>query len=262
MLADRRIRLIQDFPKNYDVFKGANIPGGVSYFLWDRDHDGPCEFNGISRYLNEFDIVVRDNMSISILKKVLKKHSGKPFCDSRVFPQKPFGLRTNFRNWVDEGTEGAVKCYAQKRCEKRVASGCYTDPHNILKLWKVLGSAGTGHNGEIFTKGKNNIGYRNVFLGDNNSICLETYIVLGAFNTKKEAENYIKYTQTKFFQVLLSLRVSSQILSRDKFSWVPDFEDYTVEYTDQDLYEYFGLTKREIDHIENTIKESTDEPTR
>jgi len=50
------------------------------------------------------------------------------------------------------------------------------------------------------------------------------------------------------------LRVISQNINKQKFAWVPDFGDYTVEYTDQDLYEFFGLTKKEIDHIEKTIK--------
>ncbi len=45
MIADRRMRAIVDNPKLFDCFPGVEIKGGVNYFLWDRDHDGDCEFS-------------------------------------------------------------------------------------------------------------------------------------------------------------------------------------------------------------------------
>ena len=60
--------------------------------------------------------------------------------------------------------------------------------------------------------------------------------------------------KTKFYRFMLSLRVISQDINREKFSWVPDMQDYTRTYTDQELYQHFGLTKKEIEHIEKTIK--------
>lgn len=255
MLADRRVRMIQDFPGTNDVFSTVSIAGGVSYFLWDRDYDGPCEFNGIPRYLDEFDIVVRDNMSISILKKVLKKHEGKPFCNSRVLPQKPFGLRTFFKDWVDEGTEGSVKCYAMKREQKWVSPDAFTDTHSVLKKHKIC-IARARSQGITDTEGRGDPSTVTAytFHVKPNEICLETYLVAGAFGTKKEANNYDSYLRTKFYRFCLMQRLVSQDINKQKFSWVPDFQDYTVEYTDQDLYKHFGFTKREIDHIEKTIK--------
>src|SRR5437667_6282803 len=41
MLSDRRIRTIVDYPKLYEGFPGVKIRGGISYFLWDREHNGP-----------------------------------------------------------------------------------------------------------------------------------------------------------------------------------------------------------------------------
>jgi len=43
MLADRRIRKIVDFEDSSEVFPGVSVAGGVCYFLWEKDYDGPCE---------------------------------------------------------------------------------------------------------------------------------------------------------------------------------------------------------------------------
>lgn len=42
MLSDRRMWSIVDYPKLYEGFPGVKIRGGISYFLWDREHNGPC----------------------------------------------------------------------------------------------------------------------------------------------------------------------------------------------------------------------------
>ena len=35
MLSDKRIKKIVDYETSSEVFKGADIAGGVNYFLWD-----------------------------------------------------------------------------------------------------------------------------------------------------------------------------------------------------------------------------------
>ena len=45
MIADRHLSNLVDNPKLFDCFPGVEIKGGVSFFLWDRDHDGDCEFS-------------------------------------------------------------------------------------------------------------------------------------------------------------------------------------------------------------------------
>ena len=71
MLSDRRMRNIVDYPKLYEAFPGVKIRGGISYFLWDRDHHGPCQIQtmwdgqpsgpAVSRDLDAYDILVRSN---------------------------------------------------------------------------------------------------------------------------------------------------------------------------------------------------------
>ncbi len=104
MLSSHRLRNLVDFPKLYDGFPGVKIRGGVSYFLWDRDYDGPCAIQTMwdgkplgkpaLRPLDAYDVLVRRNEAVSILEKVRMR--AEPTLDGRVSAGKPFGLRTFF----------------------------------------------------------------------------------------------------------------------------------------------------------------------
>jgi hypothetical protein len=246
MLNDKHIRLIVDYPGSSEVFENNNIKGGVSYFSWDINYNGPCEFNGISRDIGEFDVLVRDNTSVQILKKVLATE-GK-FCNQKVLSRKPFSLATNFDNWVPEGTHGSVKCYTKNL--NIYFTTDFQDNNKIISKWKVCTSRAINPN----SAGCFEV-YNQLFLIEPMSICNETYIVTGTFSTKKEADNYMEYMKTKFYRFMLSLRVISQDINKEKFGWVPDFGDYTNSYTDEDLFAHYNLTKKEIEHIQSTIKE-------
>ena len=107
MLSDTHLRELVDFPDATDVFPGLDISGGVSYFLWDRSHDGPCNvqtfIGGVSsgvvaRRLDAYNVFVRYNTGVSILEKVWPKgvDVGKSLA-VKVSPTQPFGLRTSYR---------------------------------------------------------------------------------------------------------------------------------------------------------------------
>ena len=80
MLSDKRMRNIVDYPKLYEGFPGVKIRGGISYFLWDREHNGPCAVQtiwdgqptgpAVARYLDAYDVLVRRNEAVPILEKV------------------------------------------------------------------------------------------------------------------------------------------------------------------------------------------------
>src|SRR5262249_40402548 len=94
MMQDRRLARIVHFPGFAEVFPEVCVAGGVHYFLWDRDHNGPCEFvSGGTlrrRFLDEHDIVVQDNQALGVLEKVLQRSPRSVV--ARVAPSKPFGL--------------------------------------------------------------------------------------------------------------------------------------------------------------------------
>ena len=79
MMNDTHLRKLYDFSDSKSIFALADISGGICYFLYDFNYDGPCEMVNIDgdtinrqeRYLNEFPIIVRANKAISILNSML-----------------------------------------------------------------------------------------------------------------------------------------------------------------------------------------------
>ena len=96
MITDKRIRKIVDYESSKDCFEGVDIAGGVCYFLWDRDYNGECQVVNMtasshteaSRYLDEYDIFIRSNNAIRILRKVLSVENH--FMDEIVLSQLKF----------------------------------------------------------------------------------------------------------------------------------------------------------------------------
>src|SRR5574344_1307596 len=71
------------------------------------------------------------------------------------------------------------------------------------------------------------------------------------FDTKEEAENFYNACNTKvYYFIFMKLRSYLRLL----MEYVPYLGDYTHPWTDEMLYEYFGLTDEEIKIIEKEIK--------
>lgn len=85
-----------------------------------------------------------------------------------------------------------------------------------------------------------------------NTCCTETYLVVGPFDSVEEAENCISYTQTRFFHLLVSLIKITQNTMQGAYEKVP-MQDFSKSWTDEELYEKYGLSNEEIEFVESTI---------
>ena len=90
-------------------------------------------------------------------------------------------------------------------------------------------------------------------VGEPNSICTETYIVIGPFDDKPTTENALSYTQTKFFHFMMGLAKITQDATNKVYQFVP-MQDFSKPWTDEELYAKYGLTQEEIDFIESMIR--------
>jgi site-specific DNA-methyltransferase (adenine-specific) len=254
MLNDKRFKKIVDFTSASDVFPGADVPGGVCYFLWDSSYNGLTEIevrNGSQvdiskRYLNEFDTFIRYSTAINIIMKV-RKHSNS-FMNEQVSSRKPFGLATNER----PKTKGdlILKYYGGYG---NYPSNLITVGNDLIPLWKVITSKTSyDHAGQPDKEGKRRV-FSTLEILKPNEICTETYIIVGAFSTENECIKLLNYLKTKFTRFLVSQLSFSQDITKDRFVFVP-IQDFSESWTDEKLYKKYGLTKDEISFIENMIR--------
>ena len=98
------------------------------------------------------------------------------------------------------------------------------------------------------------------FYGEPGSVCSQTYLVIG-YNTenekhnlsKEKCQNIISYIKTKFFRYLVSIKKKTQNGPRSVYQFVP-MQDFSKPWTDEELYQKYGLTQDEVDFIESMIK--------
>ena len=254
MLHDERIRTIVDFPISSECFPGVEIKGGVCYFLWDRDSKGDCEIktmrnNEVSTMQrplleNGCDTFIRYNDAISILRKV--QAFKEPTMNNQVSSQKPFGFRT-FVKGKDIPFIGAVKLYANKS-EGYVSRGEITQNESWVDEFKIFITRAYGA-GEDFPHQILN----KPFLGEPNTCCTETYMVIGPYANKERAENVMSYIKTKFFRFMVLLKKNTQDAPARVYSFVP-LQDFSKPWTDEELYAKYGLTEEEIAFIESMIR--------
>jgi hypothetical protein len=269
MLADDRLRSIDDFLSASDVFPGVGLKGGVCYFLWDRDNRGPCQVTThfkdwpvsvATRPLLEdgVDVFVRFNEALSILKKVAAVESGqtkslslpksKRF-DRLVSSRKPFGLETTFQGKVAKGI-GDVMVYQNGGTGYVPKTSISTGIHLINK-WKVFTSyaaPGTGN--------KDTYPHRIIstpFVGKPGTISSETYLCIGPLDSKSQAESVLSYLSCRLTRLLILLHKPSQHTTRKVYTFVPT-QKWTRRWTDEDLYAKYNISASEIAFIEKVIR--------
>ena len=261
MLHDRRLSQLFDYPKLYDLFPGVKIRGGVCYFLWERDYNGPCSVQTMwdgaplgqpmKRFLDAYDVLVRRNEAVSILEKVRAfRVDGKPepTLDSRVSSRKPFGFPTNFHGAESpKGLKQAVKFYGSQQISW-ISRTDVKQNQEWIDEWKVLMTAVQGTSAAVET-----IFLSKPIIAGPDEACSETYLIAGRFDSKIKAERYAAYLRTRFVRFLVSLRKATQHATKDVYAFIPDIP-LNRKWTDENLYVRYGLNKDEIAFIESIVR--------
>ncbi len=258
MLGGGHLRSLVDFPDSGEAFPGVQIKGGVCFFLWESAHNGPCDVTRVTggeeqyqqgRQLGEFDVFVRDERALQVLRKVIAK--GESSVSELVSGDTPFGIATNYEEWSERGGAGKIALHLISRSTRTVG---YMERAVIRKnieaidSWKVLVPKAYGA-GESFPHqilGKE-------IVAPPPSACTQSYLIVSPFQSEREARSFASYYRTRFFRFLVSLRKITQDALRSTYTWVPQ-QAWNKTWTDEMLYEKYGITKDEIAFIESMIR--------
>ena len=257
MLNDRRICELVDYPAAGDVFPGVEIKAGVCYFLWDESHNGDCnvttmrgdEIVGpIRRNLGEFDVFVRESRAISILHKVLK-HKGASI-NTLLARDKEFGWTSNFDGFHEKRRPGDIPLYYIRKMKRGVgyiARDKVEKSERLVDSWKVMvpkaynGGDGLPH--QILGRS---------LIAPSPSVCTQSFLFFYV-DTERKAKSLQSYYATRFFRFIVSLRKITQDATHSAYTWVP-VQPWNRMWTDEALYEKYGITKEEQDFIESQVR--------
>lgn len=251
MLNDKRIKELVDYPNSYDCFPNVQIEGGVCYFLWDAKYNNDCKITTIKQNQedtkirplleNNMETFIRYHKAVDIFNKV-KAHKESSFMDL-ISTRNPFGFSS-----TEKGKDnGEVKIYRNGGIGWVDKSSIEKNIDSIDK-YKVYISYAYGMGNQATTQVINK-----PFLGEPNSICSETYLIIGENNNKQYCENIISYMKTKFFRFLVLLIKNSQHGTAKVYKCVP-MQDFSKSWTDEELYKKYNLTQEEIEFIDSMIK--------
>lgn len=187
------------------------------------------------------DSFIRFNEAIPIVRKTRGAS-----LEAIVSPRRPFSLRADV-SIKETAFDNSIKCYSYPK------SG-YIDKSEVIKnidwtkKYKVYIAKAYGERGSFpyLVTAK-------PFLGEKASVCSETYLVVGPFDSEAHAKNAMMYLSTRFARFLVLLKKNTQNAAKGVYSFVP-MQDFSENWTDEKLYKKYKLTKEEIDFIESMVR--------
>lgn len=269
MLSDRHIRAIYDFVDSKDCFPTVDISGGVNYFLWDKKHNGTCNFTNTihntsdssERILDEFPIFVRNNRALKFINKVTGNNEA--MLNVQVSGQTPFGFVTTFRGTTEPESEtdivlksSGANSYIRRHDVKRNSQ--WIDSYKVIFSKATCEHAGTPDRNGMFKV------LSSLSILPPGAVCTQSYLLGGAYDDEQTARNFKAYLQTRFVRYLMLQTITSQDLSPEKFAFVP-IQDFTnnsdiawttsdIDNIDRQLYKKYGITDDEVGDVESIIK--------
>lgn len=284
MLKDKHFKVLHYEPDAKKVFRNVDIEGGVVITLYDNSRTfEPIEtFTRFAELNDILQKVVNDNPNFQSLKEIMrgqmtyrlskKAYEDFPDLTERLPRRTDTALRTNafgimpdifLKDKPDDGRE-YLKMFGKvgtQRVYRYVRREYMQDipEFNTYKIF-VPKSNGSGVLGKVIPTqliGKPVIG--EPFVG-----ATQTFISVGAFDTRAEVDACFKYVKSKFARVMLGILKATQDNPPATWSKVP-LQDFTsasdidwslsIAEIDAQLYRKYNLSDAEIKFIEAHVKE-------
>jgi len=266
---------IYNYPDHKMLFKNVEIAGGVNYFLYKANYNGDVEFNecyqdkqdSISRPLfeSDLDIIISMNGLVYVLNKVRSFNDFEPLTNITL-GRNAFGIVGKKENVENITFAQPFKDAVEVRCAyeeiRYIKKENITKNKELIDKWKVFTSKGNGGAG-ILADNKPVAILGKAFIGKPNSVCTDSLIPIGNFQTEAEALNLQKYMTTKFLRFMAGILKVSQNIYQNVYQFVP-IQNFTeksdinwnneISNIDKQLYEKYKFSEAEIAYIESMIK--------
>ena len=265
---------IFDFNNEHEIFDNVSIMGGVNYFLYSKKYSGFVDYYNCSKdkqqlqtrnlFEEGLDIVIRNGIFAPIIQKI--KNVGFTPLSTITTSWDAFGISGNKAKlnslMSEKRFEGSVKVRCSRNEIKYISRDKLTKNTQLIDKWKVFSSRANGAAG-IINDDKAVMVTGTPYLGEPNSVCTETSLPFGCYDSETEAENLRKYMTTKFLRFAVGMLKTSQDLYQIVYSFVPlqDFSETSdidwnksIDEIDLQLYTKYNLSEEEIAFIEATIK--------
>ena len=279
MLNDTHFKVLQYESDAKYFFSSIELPGGIAISYRDATRN----FGAMKQF-------IQYNELNKIARKVKEKH--EKTLNSIMYPQNKFNRSNLYEDFpilkTRIGSDGKDKRFRQivmerfpeifseqksddslrtlgligRQREYRYISRRYVEYETWIDKYKVFVPFSNGASGTLGKEPARLISKPALGLpGDG---ITQTFIGIGEFGTKTEADNLMKYILSKFARILLGILKVTQGNKPETWSYVP-LQDFTahsdidwsksVAEIDQQLYRKYDLTADEIEFIETHVKE-------
>ncbi|MEY8022122.1 Eco57I restriction-modification methylase domain-containing protein [Muriicola sp. SD30] len=276
MLNDKHFKVIWYESDSTNVFPNVDIKGGVAVTFRDANKDFGVigdfsphqEVSSILRKVKsgKFDSLSKYVFAPESYRVSKKLHLENEEVKSRLSKGHLYDFTTNIFEKLDDlfyhDKPDDKNEYIQilgrinnERAYKWIRRD-YVDPHDNLDSFKVIlpKSNGTGSLGERLSTPLT----ANPKIGHN-----QTFISIGSFSNELEAENLLKYINSKFLRLLLGTLKVTQDNKKAVWKNIP-LQNFTansdidwnksIPEIDQQLYKKYKLSEEEIAFIESMIR--------
>lgn len=223
MYEDGGLKFLKIFDKS--PFDGVGTQ--ACYYQWVRGYDGLCEMG-------------KDKVSLS--KKILPNSSN--ILDFSIF-NKFFNYNSSF--------DFVRNCEIHTQNKKNyITSQPTNDNQNKLYPGSKIKYTSLSINDKMTSKViVSRSGYLNPIFDNDSCVSESNYYV--KVNNEVIGNNLVKLLNSKLYSHCLNKSKFSGFFHGEVLKNIPKL-DLNIEWTDDDLYKNFNLTKEEIEHIENNVK--------
>ena len=279
MLDDKHFKVLSYEADASKIFANTEIKGGVAITIYDKNQNyGAIKVFTSHEELND------------IIRKVLEASENEDFLDTIISSRGNYRTTEQFTmdfpyavNRLGKGTGNMIasnffekipECYSdEKSVDKDNCIGILSRVNNARTMCyikqKYVHSNEFLHGYNVASPKSNGNGIFGEVLTATEILApcegaTDTFISIGSFATRKEAENLQKYIKTKFFRALLGVKKVTQDNPKSVWNMIP-LQNFTsssdidwsksIADIDRQLYAKYGLDDNEVAFIESHVKE-------